>query len=248
MPTTEPTVASLPITDPSLPTPNIQWAVQVPYRERIDLAYKAWNDANGALSIRRAGEDYRVAYSTLNGRIKGAKSAIVRQEEQQRLFPEEEAILVKWIIRLQAWGWPARVEQARFMAEDLLRAKGDMQPLGKNWVQKFLSRHKEIKTKYIPPLDKERALAQDPQILKDWFELYGRIKAQYNVRDGDIYNMDEKGFLQGVIAKLRVLLSKYEAKNHMTQCGNREWTSLIECISLTGRVLRPFVIFKAKRQ
>ena len=110
MPTTEPTVASLPITDPSLPTPNIQWAVQVPYRERIDLAYEAWNDANGALSIRRAGEDYGVAYSTLNGRIKGAKSAVVRQEEQQRLFPEEEAILVKWITRLQAWGWPARVE------------------------------------------------------------------------------------------------------------------------------------------
>ena len=134
------------------------------------------------------------------------------------------------------------------MAEDLLRAKGDIQPLGKNWVQKFLSRHKEIKTKYIPPLDKERALAQDPQILKDWFELYRRIKAQYNVRDGDIYNMDEKGFLQGVIAKLRVLLSKYEAKKHITQCDNREWTSLIECISLTGRILRPFVIFKAKRQ
>ena len=89
-------------------------------------------------------------------------------------------------------------------------------------MQKFLSRHKGIKTKYIPPLDKERALAQDPQILKDWFELYRRIKAQYNVRDRDIYNMDEKGFLQGVIAKLRVLLSKYEAKKYMTQCGNRE--------------------------
>ena len=48
------------------------------------------------------------------------------------------------------------------MAEDLLRVKGDIQPLSKNWVQKFLSRHKEIKTKYILPLNKERALAQDP--------------------------------------------------------------------------------------
>ena len=89
-------------------------------------------------------------------------------------------------------------------------------------MQKFLSRYKEIKTKYIPPLDKERALAQDPQILQDWFELYGCIKAQYNIRDRDIYNIDEKGFLQGVIAKLRVLLSKYEAKKYMTQYGNRE--------------------------
>ncbi len=34
--------------------------------------------------------------------------------------------------------------------------------------------------------------------------------------------MDEKGFLQGVIASLRVMLSKHEANQHMTHCGNRE--------------------------
>ena len=31
----------------------------------------------------------------------------------------------------------------------------------------------------------------------------------------------------------------------MTQCGNREWVSLLECISMTGKVLRSWVIFKA---
>lgn len=134
------------------------------------------------------------------------------------------------------------------MAEDLLKVKGDFKPLGINWTQKFLKRHKEIKTKYIPPLDKERALAQDPEILMGWFKLYRRIKAEYNVREADIWNIDEKGFLQGVIAKLKVMLSKHEANQYMTHCGNREWTSLIETISLTGRSLRPWIIFKAQLQ
>ena len=192
--------------------------IEVPYSKRIELAHEAWKAEKG-LSIRKASESYGISYTTLHGRINGAKSAAVRQEEKQRLFAEEEMILVKWITRLQAWGWPARVEQARFMAEDLLRAKGDMKPLGKNWVQSFLGRHREIRSKHVPSLDKERALAENPQILMDWFELYSRTKLQYKVQDEDIYNMDEKGFLQGVIAKLRVLVSKYEVKKHITQCG-----------------------------
>lgn len=60
--------------------------------------------------------------------------------------------------------------------------------------------------------------------------------------------MDEKGFMQGVIAKNRVMISKYEKKAHMTQWGNREWVTLIECVSMNGRVLKPWVIFKAKQQ
>lgn len=43
--------------------------------------------------------------------------------------------------------------------------------------------------------------------------------------------MDEKGVMQGVIAKLRVMVSAAERKRFMTKCGNREWVSLIECIS-----------------
>ena len=50
----------------------------MPYRERIDLAYEAWNHVNRALLIRKAGEDYRVAYSIPNRRIKVAKSAVAR--------------------------------------------------------------------------------------------------------------------------------------------------------------------------
>ena len=50
--------------------------------------------------------------------------------------------------------------------------KGRYKALGVNWAQKLLARHPEIKTVHIPPLDKERAIGQDPAIFKHCFELY----------------------------------------------------------------------------
>ena len=61
-----------------------------------------------------------------------------------------------------------------------------MTPIGINWAQKFLVRHPEIKTAYIPPLDKERATAQKPAILAHWFRLYTGLKREYNAHHDDV--------------------------------------------------------------
>jgi len=58
--------------------------------------------------------------------------------------------------------------------------------------------------------------------------------------------MDEKGVMMGYIGKVKVIVSKYDKKAYMTQPGNREWASLIECISLDGRRTRPWIILKGK--
>ncbi len=155
-------------------------------------------------------------------RINGRKAASVRNQHFQRLSPEEEEAICAWILRLQAWGWPSRVEQVRSIAKELLVKKGDNKPVEINWPQKFLKRHSQIKTAYVSPLDKERAMTQDHDILAGWFNLFQSLKEEHEIEIEDIYNMDEKGFMQGIIAKLRVMISKYEKKAHMTQCGNRE--------------------------
>ena len=62
------------------------------------------------------------------------------------------------------------------MVTEMIEKKGDKKLLGVNWVSKFLRPHPNIELAYIPPLDKERAMAQEPEILRGWFELYKRIK------------------------------------------------------------------------
>ena len=135
------------------------------------------------------------------------------------------------------------------MADDLVSTKeGAIHKLGKDWPSAFLARHPELKSKYIPPLDKERALAQDPEILARWFELFLETRSRYEIKDHNTYNMDEKGFQAGVCAKVRVMVNKYETKKkaYMTQPGDRDWVSLIETISLDGLALPPWIIFKGK--
>ena len=60
--------------------------------------------------------------------------------------------------------------------------------------------------------------------------------------------MDEKGFMQGVVGKAKVMISRHEKKQHLTQPGNREWVSIIEAVSMAGELIRPFIIFKAVNQ
>ena len=221
---------------------------EIPKSKRLELACNVWKDPTNKLSIRKIARQYGISHSTLGDRIHGKVSKKDEAKRRQRLTPEEEEAIVGWILRLQAWGWPPRVERTRSMAKELLNKKGDTEALGINWIQKFLSRHPELKTRYSPPLDKERALAQDPDTLRGWFDLFQQTVNEYQIVNEDIYNMDEKGFMQGVIGKLKVMVSKYERNAFMTQYSNQEWVSLIECVSMDGRILAPWIIFKGKQQ
>jgi len=60
------------------------------------------------------------------------------------------------------------VKQVHSIAKELLIKKGDDKSVEINWPQKFLKRHSQIKTAYIPSLDKERAMTQNHDILADW--------------------------------------------------------------------------------
>jgi hypothetical protein len=133
------------------------------------------------------------------------------------------------------------------MATELLIDKGDTADLGIHWTEQFLHRYPELKAKYVAGLDKQRAKAQDPEIFADWFQLYKTTIEKYHIKKQNRHNMDEKGVMIGFISKVKVIISKYEKKIYMVQPRNREWVSLIKCISMDGRRTRPWVIFKAKQ-
>ena len=60
------------------------------------------------------------------------------------------------------------------------------------------------------------------------------------------YNMDETGIALGVCTNTRVLARASKKKAYIKSPENREWVSIIECISATGRKLRCAVIFKGQ--
>ena len=62
-----------------------------------------------------------------------------------------------------------------------------------------------------------------------------------------MYNMDENGYMMGIVGSSKVVFSKYQKQAFINQPGNREWASLIEAISGTSERLPLFVILKGKK-
>jgi len=163
-----PTQAAAPIDNPPTnnPTNNLtdDELLELPYAERLNLAHKAWIDSNGKQKLKVLARTFGVAYLTLHDRIHGAIPKVQASQAMQRLSPAKEEAIRDWILDLSRWGWPIRIERLRTMAKELLLDKGDTADLSVHWTDQFLSRHPDLKSKFVAGLDKERIEAQDPEI------------------------------------------------------------------------------------
>ena len=56
--------------------------------------------------------------------------------------------------------------------------------------------------------------------------------------------MDEQGLGLGVCSNTKVLSSSKKTRTYVKSPQNREWVSVLECISATGRIIKPLIIFK----
>ena len=87
---------------------------------------------------------------------------------------------------------------------------------------KFLSRYNDLKTQFSQPLDKERIAATSPETVQRWFDLVARTIKDYNIRQEDMYNMDEKGYAIGIGGKAKVVVSRHNPYAFQTQYRSRE--------------------------
>jgi hypothetical protein len=124
------------------------------------------------------------------------------------------------------------------------------QDVGKNWAGRFMSRHSNnVIIKYTQGMDNCRKRADSAFKYSLYFDLLEHKIKQYNVQQQLIYNMDEKGFLIGILSKQKRIFSKarYElgGLRQAIQDGNREWITSIACICADGSWLPPGLIYQA---
>ena len=73
------------------------------------------------------------------------------------------------------------------------------------------------------------------------------IKAGHGIANKDTYNFDECGFLMGKISSQLVITGlEKPSKVKKLQPSDREWVTLIQAISSTGKVIPPFLILAGK--
>ena len=182
--------------------------------------------------------------STLSKRHRGvqqARGALL--PSSRKLNNEQEAYLAKYIHELVARGLPPSRPMIRNFASQT--AKNDV---GKNWADRFVCRHNiDLISHWATGLDRNRFEADSAFKYSLYFELLKQKIEQYNVDSRHIYNMDEKGFLIGVLSKEKRMFSREAWEQgklkHIVQDGNREWITTIACICADGTALTPALIY-----
>ena len=215
---------------------------------RITLAIEALNQGH-CKSVRAAAELFDVPRSTLQYRINKHPARRDTRPASCKLTETEESTLVQWILSMDERGLPPSSDIVRQMANLLLqkRSQNQRDTVGRLWVYNFVRRQEVLKSRYNRKYDYQRAKCEDPMTIRDWFRLVRNTIARYGILDEDIYNFDETGFQMGVIVTAKVITGAERSKKPVSiQPGNREWVTVIDCISAHGWSLPPVIIFEGK--
>ena len=170
---------------------------------------------------------YGVVRSTLTRRHKGeTASSATQHANTQKLTPQQELELVSYIEQLTARRLPPIREMVQNFASAIAK-----EPVSESWVTRFLTRHGiSITPRWSTGMDRDRHHADSENKYQLFFQLLIEVIEKYDIEPRHTYNMDEKGFLIGVIGRSKRIFSKamWDRKEVIValQDGNREWITL----------------------
>ena len=208
----------------------------------IQLAILSIN-ARQIQGSRPAATAYKVAETTLRRRRAGVPARCDCQPNSKKLTQLEEEVIVGHILDLDQRGFAPTYAAIRDMADKLLAARSAGQ-VGVHWPRNFVKRTDSLTTRFNRTYDRQRALCEDPALIRSWFELVEETKAKYGICDNDVYNFDEAGFMMGkTTTQLVVTGSERRGRPKSIQPGNREWVTAIAAINAASWSVPPFLIF-----
>ncbi|KAI0997864.1 hypothetical protein K3495_g10325 [Podosphaera aphanis] len=130
------------------------------------------------------------------------------------------------------------------MAVRILHNKSDYEPLGKKWLQKFMSRNPQVATCIGRKIEASRIDETHLDLISDFYTRFQEMQRRYGIRQQNIWNTDEHGIALGIRINSIVLASSTKKRTYVKSPESREWVSIIETVSATGSYIRSLIIFK----
>lgn len=227
-------------------------AVNADFQKALDAYQQEQAKPEGMkkLGLRKIAEKFGVGWQTLGRLANGETTASSFAASRQKLTPAEERILVDFSKDSSDIGFPLNHQELEMYANAILQSKnGDgYEPVGKQWVFRFLDRHREeLQTHWSRPLDTQRARALNPEAVKAWFDLVEKWIVERGIRkEENIYGMDESGFPPANQGRQRVIGGRGNKTQHKQGGANRENVTAIVTICADGTALDPMIIFKGQ--
>jgi hypothetical protein len=189
---------------------------------------------------------YGVARTTLIWRHQGVQhTKETKAFNQQALHPQQEQELVSYIEGLTNQGLPPTREMIINFSSQVAGRE-----LSESWVTRFIKRHSiHLISRWSTGIDTLRFQADSEYKYKLYFDLLHKKIQEYEVEQRHTYNMDEKGFMIGVVGRSKRVFSKNSfVKKRVraaTQDGSREWITVLASVCADGSALPPGLIYQA---
>lgn len=192
-----------------------------------------------------------VSGSTVWDRSRGTHSKLHRLPSHAKLSNEQERVLVQHILRLQQQYRPINYEEIRVLANSLAMENVAVpklfEPIGRNWIERFIARHPELKSKKEQHLEIERVAASNPSIITAWFKAVESILDDPQIEPGNIWNADEIGARHNHHQSEYAVFNRKQGPPVSIISSKTSWTSVIECVNAQGRAIKPLVIHQGEK-
>ena len=240
------------------------WIIHLPKTQRLALAVE--KVVARQMSAYKASIRYNVSKTTLLRRLDGGRTHAEAGCLQMKLTLSEQESLISYILFLASLGTPATKVQVGEMAQEMLRRRyahntnvhvrsldGQKLPreysLGMHWVHRFVKKNTTLSSKLARSMDAKRVQQTNEVVAADFIKKLRHVLQTYNIPPAHIWNMDETGYcIAGNIKHTqRVIVPKTQRIIYTAGASNREWVSIIECVSAAGAALSPYLIFKGKQ-
>lgn len=221
--------------------------------EQIEEACEAVHSRR--MTYRQAQNHYKVNRSVIYQRLLGRKTSMnkIGGGRPPALSTEIENQLAQCILARAEWGYPVDREELLDIVKDYVTVNNIKTPFtnnrpGEDWYLSFMKRRGNLSLKRPEQLQQRRAEAADPFIIDDFYQKIERVIRRENLENYPelIFNCDETGFATDP-SKIKAIGEKGKKSFYRRVGGTgRENISVHCCVSASGNVLPPLIIFKAK--
>ena len=148
--------------------------------------------------------------------------------------------------------FPVSHDLLKRLAQDILNSRSqstasvpEVRQVGQDWVERFLKRNPDIKTKLVRYQERSRlAVSNNIELQLDFLRQLANLVRRLKAQDVDIWNCDEKGITIGRQSmRTKVIVRSGTAKPTAGCDGNREFVSVLETVNAAGQVIPPFIVW-----
>ncbi len=216
---------------------------------------KAIKHAQRHFHIKAAARQFGIPATTLRDRISGKVKKGAKVGHPTVLSEAQEKEIVDTCMLFGEWGFGLGRREVESVLHSYLKSTKKRNPFrdnipGEGWWSGFMRRHPELSRRKPQQLQMVRARSANQEVIEHWFtECLDPVLRSLGLAGKPelIYNVDESGFPLSWTPQTILTRRGQKSPQALVPGSGRENVTVQTCVSGSGQLLPPYVVYKGER-